>query len=251
MGDRANDTRVLADATGQVLTSGTAVNADMGLSEADLFRINVATAGVLRVEVGSFGCSNFSDVRLALLDSSASQLSSEQNTSAFACRLLVAQVQPGTYYLSLARTATGNQPLPYWLTPTLITQRSTETEVNDTTAQANLMTGPDIVMCGGLASTGDLSDTFLFTLSSQAALHAEVIESSTVSTTCESLNLDSRLDLLSGAGLPLQANTTGGRGNCSRIDSAAVLTPGTYFLQVSEASTTKSGFPYCLVVRLR
>lgn len=246
-----NDTRVLADATGQTLTSGTAMNAELAVSEADLFRINIATAGVLRVEVNSYGCQDFGTIRFGLLDSTATQLSADDTTTSFACRVMVAQVQPGTYYLSMTRTATGSQPLPYWLTPTLITARGVESEVNDTTNQANLVTGTDFVMCGALNSTTDLTDTFIFTLASPATLRAEVIETSTTGTTCESLGLDSRLELLSGAGITLRSDNTSGRGLCSRLDTPTALQPGTYFLRVTEASTTKSGFAYCLNARLR
>jgi hypothetical protein len=241
-----NDTRVLADATGQLLSSGAAINAELAVSEADLFRIDVANAGVLRLEVNSFDCTGFDSVQLALLDSNAAVLSTESFGSQVACRVMVAQVQPGTYYVSLARTATGAQPLGYWLTPTLLTNRSTETEPNDTTNQANLISGNDPIICGAIAATGDLTDTYIFTLSQPTSVHAEVLESSTTSTTCESGALDSRLELLSGAGLVLRTDTISGRGNCSRVESSTQLAAGTYFLRVTEQSGTKQGFPYCL-----
>jgi hypothetical protein len=241
-----NDTRVLADATGQLLSSGAAINAELAVSEADLFRIDVANAGVLRLEVNSFDCTGFDSVQLALLDSNAAVLSTESFGSQVACRVMVAQVQPGTYYVSLARTATGAQPLGYWLTPTLLTNRSTESEPNDTTNQANLISGNDPIICGAIAATGDLTDTYIFTLSQPTSVHAEVLESSTTSTTCESGALDSRLELLSGAGLVLRTDTISGRGNCSRVESSTQLAAGTYFLRVTEQSTTRQGFPYCL-----
>ncbi len=241
-----NDTRVLADATGQLLSSGAAINAELAVSEADLFRINVPTAGVLRLDANSFDCNGFLSVQLALLDSNAAVLSTEGLESLVSCRVLVAQVQPGTYYVSLARTATGPQPLGYWLTPTLLTNRTTETEPNDTTNQANLISGNDPIVCGALAATGDLTDTYIFTLSQPTAVHAEIIESSTTSTTCESGALDTKLELLSGAGLVLDYDTFSGRGSCSRVEPASQLAPGTYFLRVSEQSTTRQGFPYCL-----
>jgi hypothetical protein len=145
---------------------------------------------------------------------------------------------------------TATQPLPYWLTPTVLTNRGTETEPNDTTHQANLVTGTDIVMCGAINATTDLTH-FIFTLSQAATMHAEVIESTTSSATCESGTADSHLELLSGVGLSLRTDTTTGRGSCSRLETPAQLMPGTSFLRVSEVSTLKSGFPYCVVVRLR
>ncbi|MFZ5446336.1 MAG: hypothetical protein ACOZQL_40485 [Myxococcota bacterium] len=244
-----NDTRVLADATNQLLTSGNAMNAELAVSEADLFRIDVPTAGVLRLDVSSFTCNDFVSVKLALLNASATELSSEIGTGRMACRQLVAQVQPGTYYVSLSRTATGTSPVTYWLTPTLLTARSTESEPNDTTNQANLMTGVDTVMCGALGMTTDFTDTFLFTLAQPATVNAEIIEASTMSQTCESFALDSRLELLSGAGLSVRSDTASGRGSCSRLEWQ--VGAGTWFLRVTEQSSTKSGFPYCLVLRLR
>ncbi len=211
----------------------------------------MASAGALRLELNSFACQAFTGVRLALLDSAATQLSIEDLSSLTACRLMVAQVQPGTYYVAVSRTQTGSQPLPYWITPTLNTARTTEVEPNDTTNQANLVTGADVVMCGALGTTTDFTDDFIFTLSQPAVMHAEVLESSTMSTTCESNLLDSRLELLSGAGLQLLTNADTGRGLCSRVESVGTLTAGTYFLRVTETASPKRGFPYCVSLRLR
>ncbi|MBL8924324.1 MAG: hypothetical protein JNJ54_36080, partial [Myxococcaceae bacterium] len=248
-----NDTRVLADATGQVLAPGTSVNADLGVSEADLFRINVPTAGVLRLTAEGFTCQGFSSVRLSLLDATAAVISTEDFSTASACRLMAAQVQPGTYYVSMARTATGTSVLPYWVSATLLTGRTSEVEPNDTTNQATLFTGQDTVICGALGTVTDFTDIFIFTLSQPARIQAELIESMAGSMpTCESNLITSRLELLSGAGLVLVSNTTGGRGSCSRVDEAAPLSAGTYFLRVTEVfSTTRRGFPYCVAVRLR
>lgn len=248
-----NDTRVLADATGQVLPPGTAINATLALGEADLYRINVATPGVLRLTAEGFGCLSFTSIRMSLLDSTAAVVSSVDYSTPSACRLLVAQVQQGTYYVSVARTATGSQPLPYWVTATLLTGRTPEVEPNDTTNQASLFTGPDTVVCGALGTTTDFTDVFIFTLAQPARLQAEVIESMAgAMPSCESDTLSSRLELLSGAGLAISSDTIGGRGSCSRLDEAVPLMPGTYFLRISEVfSTTRRGFPYCVAVRLR
>lgn len=248
-----NDTRVLADATGQLLTPGTPINGDLGLSEADLFRINVPSTGVLRLTVEGFGCQAFSSTRLQFLDAAANVLSSETLSTASACRLFVGQVQPGTYYVSFARTASGAQSLPYWLTATLVTGRTSEVEPNDTTNQATLFAGQDTIVCGALGMTTDFTDVFLFTLAQPARLHAEVIESMAgVMPSCESNSLTSQLELLSGAGLMLQTNTSGGRGLCSRVDDGTLLSSGTYFLRITEVvSGVRRGFPYCIAVRLR
>ncbi len=248
-----NDTRVLADATAQVLPPGTAINATLATGEADLFRINVATPGALRLTAEGFGCQAFTSIRMSLLDSTATVLSSVDYSTPSACRLLVAQVQQGTYYVSVARTATGTQPLPYWVTATLLTGRTSEVEPNDTTNQATLFTGPDTVVCGALGMTTDFTDVFIFTLSQPARVQAEVIESMAgVMPSCESTNLSSRLELLSGAGLSIASDTNGGRGACSRLDESVPLMPGTYFLRMTEVfSTTRRGFPYCVAVRLR
>lgn len=248
-----NDTRVLADATAQVLVPGASLNAELGLSEADLFRINVTTAGALRLAVDGFGCLGFSSVRLSLLDASAAVVSLEESSTVSACRLMVAQVQPGTYYVSVSRTATGTATLPYWVTPTLLTTRTSEVEPNDTTNQATLFTGPDVVICGALGTVTDFTDIFIFTISQPARIQAELIESMGGSMpTCESNLISSRLELLSGAGLGIASNTTGGRGLCSRIDESAPQPAGTYFLRITESfTTTRRGFPYCVAVRLR
>jgi hypothetical protein len=68
--------------------------------------------------------------------------------------------------------------------------------------------------------------------------------------TCESLDISSRIDLLSGAGLVL-SNGVSARGSCTRIDETA-LAAGTYFLRITEAfQTMRRGFPYCINVRQR
>ncbi|MDP1829455.1 MAG: hypothetical protein Q8L48_39680 [Archangium sp.] len=246
-----NDTRVLADATNQVLTSGTAINGVLAVNEADLFRINVSTPGVLRIDVDAIDCDAFGATRLSLLDAMANQLNVETAWSPSACRVMAAQVQQGTYYVAIARSQPGTQPASYWVTPTLLTNRTNESEPNDTSNQANLLSGSDVVVCGALGSTTDFSDTYLFTLSQPASLHAELIESSTTALSCESSQLDSRVQLLSGAGLVLSTDFSSGRGLCSRMEPSSPLQPGTYFLQLTEVSSTRSGFPYCLVVRLR
>jgi hypothetical protein len=83
-------------------------------------------------------------------------------------------------------------------------------------------------------------------------MQAEVIESMAgTMPTCESGFLVSRLELLSGAGLVLSTDTTAGRSSCSRLDTGTLLSAGTYFLRVTEASTIRRGFPYCVTVRLR
>jgi hypothetical protein len=171
-------------------------------------------------------------------------------TGLFSCPSLIAQVQSGTYYVALSRTASATAATGYWLTPTLLTARTNEAEPNDTTNQANLVTGSSVVACGAVAATGDLVDHFIFTLSAPAVLDAEVIEATTTSASCASGNLDSDLRLLSGAGLELDADTTSGRGSCSRLRGIP-LTAGTYFLQVSEASTINQGIQYCVALRLR
>jgi hypothetical protein len=246
-----NDNKALADATNQTLTPGTPLNGVLDLNEADTFRINVPTAGVLRLDVGGLDCDTLGATRLSLLDAMANQLSVETSQSATGCRVMVAQVNQATYYVTLARSLPGTEPAGYWITPTLLTTRIDETEPNDTINQANLITGADVVVCGVLGTTTDFVDSFLFTLSQPAVLHAEIIESSTSTVRCESNQLDSRLQLLSGAGIGLTTNSDSGRGACSRIDSNVPLQPGVYSLQLLEASSLKSGFPYCLVVRLR
>lgn len=248
-----NDTRVLADATGQVLAPGTPINGSLGVGEADLYRINVATPGVLRLTTDGFGCLPFTSIRMSLLDSTAAVVSMVEVSTASACRLLVAQVQQGTYYVSVARTAMGSQPLPYWVNATLLTGRTAEVEPNDTTNQASLFTGPDTVVCGALGTTTDFTDVYIFTLSQPARIQAEVIESMAgAMPSCESDTLTSRLELLSGAGLTISSDTTGGRGSCSHLDESVPLMPGTYFLRMSEVfSTTRRGFPYCIAVRQR
>jgi hypothetical protein len=248
-----NDTKGLADATGQVLAPGASIIADLSVSEADLFRLNVPAAGALRLTVDGFTCQGFSSVRLALLDAAASVISTEDSSTPSACRLMVAQVQSGTYYVSIARTATGVAVLPYWLTATLVTGRTTEVEPNDTINQAMLLTGQDTVICGAVGTVTDFTDMFFFTLAQPARMQAELIESMAGSMpTCESNLISSQLELLSGAGLVLQSNTSGGRGLCSRLDEAMPLTAGTYFPRITESFTTpRRGFPYCVAVRFR
>ncbi|HEY1086283.1 MAG TPA: PPC domain-containing protein, partial [Archangium sp.] len=242
-------TRVLADATNQRLTTSGGMIGELTVSEADLFRIDVPAAGVLRLDANAAFCNGFDSVQLALLDSSAAVLSTELNGAESACRVMVAQVQAGTYYVSLGRTATAMQPLSYWLTASLITTQGTEMEPNDTTNQANLLSGTDAVACGTLSPSVDLTDTYLFTLSQPANVHVEIIEGASRNPTCESGTLDSRVDLLSGAGLSLETDQGSGRNLCSRLETATPLGAGTYFLRVTETSTSRTGWPYCIVLR--
>lgn len=243
-----NDTRVLADASGQQFSGSTPFSGVLGVSEADLFKIVVTTSGVLRVDADALDCRQFSSTQLAVLDSNAAVVKSDTARARVSCITMLMNVEPGTYYVSLARTATAMTAAPYWLTATVQTSRLTETEPNDTSNQANLINGSSVVVCGSLAASGDVNDSYLITVAQAEQLHAEIIEGSSTSTpTCEALSLDSRIDLMSGAGIVLQTDTSSGRGNCSRLEAA--LTPGTYVLRVSEVSTLRAGFPYCLAVR--
>lgn len=238
-----NDTRVLADATGQVLTSGASMLGTLGTSEADLFRINVASPGVLIVDVDAFTCPT--NTQLRLLDSMANQLHTDSSSSVLGCKVLAANVQAGTYYLSLARSAPSAQATPYWITPTLLGSRSMEMEPNDTLNQANLVT-PDQVICGAVTSVSDTSDSYVVSLAQTANLQLELFEPSAGATpTCETIAPSTRVELLSGAGLTLTTGQGNGRGACSRIERTA-LSAGTYGIRVVGGT-----YGYCLAVRLR
>lgn len=240
-----NDTRVLADATGQTLSSGSVVNGTLEVAEADVFKFVASAAGVLRVEASSFDCTQATSTQLQLLDATGAPLFSEANTSEVACRVLVAQVQAGTYYLAVTRTATASTSWPYWLSGRVLMLGSTEVEPNDLTSQANLLADPLTTVCGSLAASGDTSDIYLFTLAQAANLHAEVIEAAGSTARCESTStMATRLELLSGAGIVVDSDTSSGRGLCSRLERA--LTPGTYFLRVRSASAPASALSYCL-----
>ena len=140
--------------------------------------------------------------------------------------------------------------------------QSTEVEPNDIQAQANVLSGLELVAHGSHQLTSDL-DWYAITIpiGNPLSVRAELIEGS--AETCESNGVDSHLTLFNAAGTQMVADDDDGRGYCSLIDgtgsapldaAAHDLPAGTYFLRVRSSSTSNTPanmFDYKLVVTIR
>lgn len=250
-----NETKNQADANGLVLEPGSLVSGTLGASEADVYKLQLSVGSVnavVRAELKSpNGCNAIDGVSFALLLSTGVEHVKAVNEDG--CLTIVKELAHGTYYVAIARLATGT-PVPYTLRISISPSAGGEVEPNDSTFSASLLGTTDGFKIGNIASGAD-HDYYELTVSQPSSVDAEIIEVTTANA-CEALSLDSTLRLETGAGLLLVEDYDEGRGYCSHIDpnwdgNAKNLAPGTYFLHVRHHNTSSlTGFAYRLVVRI-
>jgi cysteine-rich repeat protein len=262
-----NDTTANANANapvaGTTMLSGTFASA----TDKDTFKVNVATAGVIRFEVfDSTGhdCTTMPTSTLALLNSAGTVITQDTTSSEIViqggiktCAALVVYVAPGSYYLQAAAGAVGT----YLLQARFEANAGNEVEPNDTQATATALPGKDTFIYGGHQSASD-TDYFAITVPSGNSIRAEVVEGDTIET-CESLEVDSLLTLFNASAVSLVTDDDDGRGYCSGIDGTGAtprdsgahnLTAGTYYLQLKSstlATATQAQFNYRLALTVR
>jgi cysteine-rich repeat protein len=263
-----NDTPAQADASLPPIPSSMRLLG--GLSAAtdkDIFKVNVATGGVVRFETFDLSlrdCVGMPAHTLTLLTSSGTTFKTDNGTGINTCSAIVAWLDPGTYYIQV--TAALVVPA-YTLAVVFGQNNGTETEPNDTQATANAEAGTEYFVCADHQLGTDV-DIYSFPVPAGKSVRAEVVEVSPTAAfyeTCESLGVDSYLTLYSPAFVSLVTNDDAGRGYCSLIDGTGAaaataaahnLAEGTYFLEVKRSSfatdtSPEALFNYCLAVTVR
>ncbi|APR75570.1 Multiple EGF-like-domain protein 3 precursor [Minicystis rosea] len=271
-----NGTTAQADVALPVITGDARITgAITPTADLDIFKLSVATQGVVRFEVfdtTGIDCSTSiitAALNLKLLNASGTQLkqdipSGDTVASGISanCPALVVDLAPGTYYLQVAKTASGTVAA-YHLQVKFEANNGNEVEPNDTRPTATPKAGTDFFVYGD-HQTGTDIDVFEVTVPPGAlrSIRAEVIEGDT-SKTCESGGIDSFLTLYSATGTSLVTDDDDGRGFCSAIDGTGAsprdsgahnLSPGKYYLELKRSSLYTSPddiFNYKLAVTIR
>lgn len=262
-----NDTQAGAEAraaAGVLISGSTHVSGAITAGEVDTFKLSVAAQSVVRLETHGpklGDCPVGLTTTLRLYDASFALLYSNDTSGVLACSAIVANLAPGTYYVRVEETGNNAAVAAYTLDAIFQTAAGSESEPNDAQPAADALMGSDVFIFGGHQTTSD-EDWFALTVPAGKSIRAEVIEGSAAET-CESLGIDSVLDLFDGNGVLLDGVDDVGRGACSLLDGTGALpavpaahnlNPGTYYLRVSSSRAASSGagvFDYRLVVTLR
>jgi cysteine-rich repeat protein len=290
-----NGTTAQADtnATGGLLISGPSTMISGAITptgDKDIFKMSLASSGVVRFETfdpSGDDCSSAlvaAAMKLTVVTSTACTVATQATDCAGvgsaatcnattltcqtradtstkgigSCAALVLNLTAGTYYVMVEKSTSGTIA-GYKLQVKIQTSRGNETEPNTTSATANGFPGSDVYIFGGHQVNSDL-DVFAIPVPAGKSIRAEVIEGSTAET-CESFGIDSRIRLLSPAGIELGNVDDNGRGFCSLLDGTGAspthsyahnLAAGTYFVQVEASNPISSSlnelFDYRLVV---
>jgi cysteine-rich repeat protein len=258
-----NNTFAQADAL-PLLHGNVMISASIGVvGDKDIFKFDVPALSVIRFETFenlTLDCPAILTT-LRIFDSAGVQLKLDSAASGISnCAALVVRLAPGSYYVQAEKTS-NNAVIPsYFLQIHFGTNLGTETEPNETQAQANTVSGNDFFVFGDHQLAPD-SDYYAITIPPGKSIRAETVEGDVVET-CESNGVDSTVTLFNAAAVSLVVDGDGGRGFCSLIDGtgnapknvpAHGLAAGTYYLQVKGFSTTgvNSQFNYNLHVTVR
>ncbi|MGK4009308.1 DUF4215 domain-containing protein [Sorangium sp. So ce1036] len=265
-----NDTPLQAGASGLVIAGDALLAASLAAGgDRDVFRLRLPVASVVRLEVfdgTAADCEGGLSTALRVLDAGGAPIATDEGLSGAeyaggigGCSALVVRLPEGDHDVEVAARDGGAAIPIYLLEVAILSDAGVEAEPNDTMSSANPLSGSDGFIAG--ARTSDDLDFFAVDLPEGRSIRAEVVEGG--AGTCESLEIDSRLSLLDGAGKMIADDDDGGRGRCSLIDGtggdprhpgAHALPAGTYFLRVRaapRAARSSTRFDYRLAVTLR
>lgn len=234
------------------------------VGDADVYRIDVAEPGVLRLETfTSLGrCAAGYGTILRFYDDAGGLLAQDSAGGLGNCSALVYPVEPGTHYVSIREPGDNGTLAPYLLEAAFATDVGPELEPDDTIVTAHVLAqGVESFAFGDHAIETDL-DVYGIHVPSGASLRIETIEGDLATESCESLGVDTFVTLLDPAGAVLVSNDDSGRGNCSRIDGtgddpdddeATALEGGLYYVQVGpgSAAVASNQFDYRLAFSIR
>jgi cysteine-rich repeat protein len=271
------DARAL-DPTPVLITGDARVSGSINVvGDLDLFRIQLAAPQVVRFETfnsAGLDCGGLTTT-LRVLDSGGLLISTDAGlvNSSYAsgigtgvvgqglCSALVLNLAAGTYYARVEETGGDGVIAAYQLQVKTLASAGSEAEVNNTLAQANVITGRDVFVLGGHQVISD-TDFYAITVPQGGSVRAEIIEGN--AETCESQGVDSFVSLLNAAGTVLTSDDLQGRGFCSLIDGTGAATSidpgahnldaGTYYLKVEAANQSNMNsaqFDYRLAITIR
>ena len=268
-------------ATNEVEPNGTTAQADVNLvqiagsqniaaaitpvADLDFFRVSNPAEQVWRFETfdnSGTDCTGGITSTLRLRNSAGTQLIADVASGISGCSAIAFTVPAGTYYIQAEEAGNDGTIASYRMDASMISSVTTEVEMNDDMAQANITSGLEFVAVGSHQLTSD-ADWYAITvpIGNPLSVRAELIEGN--AETCESNGVDSHLTLFTSVGTQLVADDDDGRGYCSLIDgtgsaprdaAAHDLPAGTYFLRVRSSSTSNTPanmFDYKLVVTIR
>ncbi len=260
-----NNTQAQADANPAITGDAQFLGSIGSAGDKDLYKVTVATAGVVRFETFesvNLDCPTIA-LTMKLFDSAFVQQKIDVQGSANAsgintCAAIVLALPVGSYYVQIEKTTAGIVP-KYVFQTKFSTNVGSEIEPNGTLATATPMAGTNMDILGAHVSA-DL-DWYAITLATNGlSVRAETIEETanvfTSTAHCENLGIDTLLTLFNSAATSLASDDNDGRGYCSAIDGTSAtprdagahnLAAGTYYLQVSTGST----YAYRLAVTLR
>lgn len=261
-----NNTIAQANMNGVVVTGDQVLVGSIGnVADRDIFKLSLSSPTVVRLETfDATGMDCLTDtVTLRILDMSGTELYVDEDSGISSCGAMIRLLPAGTYYVQVEETNVDGTIGEYHLEIKTQLSLGNESPSNDTPMTAMTMTGSDVYIVGGHHSGTDI-DYYAVTVSAGESIRAEIIEGAGAS--CDTLAIDSRLELFDSALVSLAVDDDGGRGYCSRIDGtgslpedpgasfAGGLAAGTYLLAVKAspyATMAAADFDYRLVVTIR
>jgi cysteine-rich repeat protein len=238
------------------------------LADQDVYKVVLAADSVVRAEIFDAtgnNCPAGMTTTLSLFGAAQTLLVSDTTSGIASCSALTGFLPAGTYYVRVEETGNNALIAAYRLQIKVQKSVGSESELNDATVLADPLGGPSDVFIFGNHQQNLDADLYSVFVPAGRSIRAEIIEGSAAET-CESNGIDSRLTLVSPAGVDLVSDDDAGRGYCSLIDgtgttplhaAAKNLAGGMYFINV-RASTTSSAqtgpggqFDYRLVVTVR
>ncbi|MFL5321649.1 MAG: DVUA0089 family protein [Myxococcaceae bacterium] len=270
-----NNSKTDADSNSVQITGSTFISGAIStVGDVDWFHVTVATAGAVRFETFDStraNCANISTT-MRLYDSAGTEITSDDidKLGIANCAAISYYLNAGSYYVSV-EDGNNSTIASYVLEARFNANGGVETEVNDATSQANVISPSNNVYVFGGHLTNSDTDVWQLNVPAGKSLRAELIEGDTTET-CESDGIDSQLELLSSTGAVLVTATDAddsGRGYCSMMDGtgpasvaehpgANALAGGTYYLRVKAYHSSNTApanpdgqFNYRLVVTVR
>ena len=257
------DARAL-DATPTVIAGSTTLLASIGkIGDKDVFKVNVATAGVVRFETfetSTLDCPSIA-TKLTLLSSAGTTLYADSTSGIKSCSVITLYLAAGTYYLQAEQATGASTIVKYLVQAKFEANGGSEIEPNNTAATATPIAGVDTFVLAAHPTAGD-DDYYAITVPAGLSIRAEVVEGDLVGT-CEALNIDSLLRLYDAAAVLKATDDDSGRGFCSAIDGTGAapaysgahnLAAGTYYLRLTPSTLVAPPadvFNYRLVVTVR
>lgn len=257
-----NNTFANADASVLVVSGNAAISGAIStVGDVDIFRVQVATASVVRFEItdATRNDCDTSTPTIRLYNSVGAQLHSDNNSGMRNCSLLHASLAAGVHYISVEEAGNNAAIAAYTLLVNFVPAGVSEVEPNEVIATSSSTGVLPQFVTGAHPAIVD-SDFFMVALTQTTSVRFEIIEGDTLET-CESNGVDSRLTLYNSGGAVLVDDDDSGRGLCSAIDgrgsspanaAAANLPAGIYYLQVrSSMAASGSGglFNYRLIMQ--